>query len=166
MQTIEALLTASKDQQAKWVRAQFEDFEAMAYASDEWGDTCIGLIYPKEYIDTSDYEEFPGDYDTIGILQERLGELPSNRQEEILDGAPLKPEEVQELKKHIAEQDPDGWVGVHGWDAEAADGSVFVLGLGYSEGQGGIRLDEPRILRSRDDAEAWLKSHEIWSDWI
>ncbi|MDQ2092307.1 hypothetical protein [Marimonas arenosa] len=159
MKTVNALLNAPRQEQSAWIREKFPDFGEMAHEPS----TCLGIFYPEDRIDLSEYESYPEDYDTIGILRQSLREFTDERETQILNGSPLTNAEALALKHHVADADSDGWVGVHSWEAQAIDGAVFVVALGYSEGQGGIRLDDPWLVESRDEARAWLKKHKIWS---
>lgn len=162
LEAVEALLSASIDEQRQWTMEKFPRFGEMAYTDDEWGDTCIGIFYPKSLTDLSEYEDCPEEKDTIWILRQRLNELSEFRENQNLDGSRLTEKEAHAIRQNEAEEDTEGWIGLHGWEAQVADGTIFVAALGYSEGQGGIRLGDAWILRTRNEAQIWLETHEIW----
>lgn len=168
LKTVKSLLSASDEEQRQWIEDKFPRFEAMAYDSDEWGDTSLGMIYLDHLIDVADYADYPDDYGTFEILRKNLIDFSDFREKQIAEGSPLTKKEALVIKRHEAEREAesgiDGWISVHGWDAQAVDGKVFVVALGYFEGQGGIRLDDAWLLGTRDEAQSWLKAHEIWSE--
>ncbi len=164
METTEALLNASPEEQGKWVLEKFPEFEAMAYVQNEWGDTCIGMFYNLYDDDLVEYLEDPEDYGTVDLIRSEMKEVSKAREEEIFSGAELTVEEKSALKRAIAEKDGENWIGLHGWDAPTADGSVFVVGYGFQEGQVGIRLKRPEIYHLRQDAIDMLMRQDVWSE--
>ncbi|WP_375569205.1 hypothetical protein ABWH93_15270 [Seohaeicola saemankumensis] len=148
----------SEAEQEAWVIQKFPDFEAKAY-----DDTCFGMFFDVLDDQVSEYVEYAEDYETFDILNSALSGFTESRQAEIEAGASLSQAEKLALKRYIADQDIDGWTGLHGWNAECDDGQVFVVFWGFSEGQGGIRLEYARAFETRKQADDWLETFEIFS---
>lgn len=163
LKTVKSLLSASVEEQRKWIEDKFPKFEGMAYVDDDWGDTTLGIFYEDQFLDVSVYADYPDDYGTFDILREHLRDFSDFREKQIADGSPLTKREALVIKQYEAERNPDNWIGVHGWEAQVVDGKVFVVALGYSEGQSGVRLDDAWIVRTRDEAQSWLEAHDVWS---
>lgn len=153
---VKEILSASHDDQKAWVADMFPDYQAMAYE-----ETCFAIFYPFDAERLSDYASAPDEMDTFPILAKALSNFDEARANSIRNGASFTKREADALMHMISEADTDGWVGVHSWKATCDDGEVHIVALGYSEGQGGIRLDEPSIYRSRAEAEASVKDAKL-----
>jgi hypothetical protein len=158
MQRTEELLSAAVEDQEAWVNSRFPDIRSKADI-----DTFLGMIHEISDLDLPDRIENLDEYGTIETLSRLLENFSDARGKEIRAGAKLNANESRALKADIAD-DSDGWIGVHGWDADTIDGTVFVVTLGYSEGQGGIRFSNPKLYRSRQNVLEWIKQYEIWTE--
>tara|TARA_B100001059_G_C17269852_1_gene303082 strand:- start:7 stop:486 length:480 start_codon:yes stop_codon:yes gene_type:complete len=126
-------LQLNSDQQFKWIEKNIPDYEMLLY-----DDSSLGCSYPLESINFSEYENYPLDYDTSGIIQIELGNLSKQRVEEIDEGTKLTKEEKYAVAKSIAETDYEGLLGHHVIQITLADGNLFAYFHGHSAGQGGF----------------------------
>lgn len=145
-------------EQIELILQEFPDFAMKAYE-----DTCFGIFYDVSDEDIEERVKYAEDYDTFEILRSLLPEFSDNRAEEIAAGSPLSNSEKISLKRHIADEDIDGWTGVHGWWKTCDDGDTFLVFWGHSEGQGGIRLGYYSAFATKEQAHDWLETFEIHS---
>jgi len=153
-----AFLEMSPNEQEMVVLAEFPDFEMKAY-----DDTCFGIFYEVSDEQIEERVKYADDYDTFDTLRFMLPEFNEKRSEEVSGGSPLSETEKLALKGYLAEQSAENWTGVHGWNKTCDDGDVFLVFWGYSEGQGGIRLEYCRAFENEKEAHEWLEIFEIHS---
>lgn len=152
-------LSASLAKQKALVIKQFPNFQDKAYE-----DTCIGITYDDKFGRLAEYIKYPEDYGTFRILAKSISGFTEARRLEIEAGAKLQKTEKKILKQHIADNDdPDSWLGVHGWEMRFEDGNVFLVFWGESQGQGGISLSYARAFENKRAANAWFETFEIFS---
>jgi hypothetical protein len=126
-------------------------------------ETWLGILYHLKDYQISGYISNIEDYETLDILRGALPEFSEHRAAEIEAGATLVDSEIAALKQHIADEDAWGWTGVHGRKLHCEDGEVFVIFLGHSEGQGGIRLEYSCAYETEKQAQTWLETFEIYT---
>ena len=136
----------SSDQQLDWIEKNIEEYEVLLYS-----DGYLGCSYPSEEINLADYENYPLDYDTSGMIKTQLADITQSRMEEIDEGAKLADHEREALACAIAEEDTEGWLGHHGFQIDLDDGSVFTYFVGHSMGQGGASFNFIGIYSSKED---------------
>ena len=151
-------LAMSPKEQEIIVLAEFPDFGMRAY-----DDTCFGIFYDVSDEEIEERVKYADDYDTFDTLRFILPEFNEKRSEEVSDGSPLYVSEKLALKGYISEQNAEAWTGVHGWTKTCDDGDVFLVFLGHSEGQGGIRLEYCRAFENEKQSQEWFETFEIHS---
>lgn len=154
--SIEEFFAASKPAQSDFI----DKILPTEKLYEEAGDTILGMYYEGARDRDSEWINYPEDYDVVSILEES-GEIDSDRLSAIENGSPIAENELQILRRDHADNDPDGWDGVHLWAVELKDGPLFVAFQSQSQGQAGFTMDYSRSFRSKEDAIAWLKTFEI-----
>ena len=144
--TRQEFMDLGSDQQLDWIEKNIEEYEVLLYS-----DGYLGCSYPTEEINLEDYENYPLDYDTSGMIKTQLADITQSRMEEIDEGAKLTDHEREALARAIAEQDMDGWLGHHGFQLDLDDGSVFTYFVSNSMGQGGASFNFIGIYSSKED---------------
>ena len=144
--TRQEFMDLSSDQQLDWIEKNIEEYEVLLYS-----DGYLGCSYPSEEINLADYENYPLDYDTSGMIKTQLADITQSRMEEIDEGAKLADHEREALACAIAEEDTEGWLGHHGFQIDLDDGSVFTYFVGHSMGQGGASFNFIGIYSSKED---------------
>lgn len=157
MNKAEFLALPLKDQE-EIVLEKFPEFAMRAYDN-----TCFGLFYDVSDEEIEERIKYEEDYDTFDTLQFILPEFDEKRVQQIIGGSPLSETEKIALKKYLADQNAEDWIGLHGWNKTCDDGDVFLVFWGYSEGQGGIRLEYCSAFENRKKAHEWLRTFEIHS---
>ena len=145
-------LQLNSDQQFKWIEKNIPDYEMLLY-----DDSSLGCSYPLESIDFSEYENYPLDYDTSGIIQIELGSLSQKRMDEIDEGTKLTNEERYAIAKSIAETDSEGLLGHHVIKITLADGNLFTYFHGHSAGQGGFTWEYVSAHRAKSEVVSQIK---------
>lgn len=151
-------LSLSDHEQRALVLKEFPDFEMKAYE-----DTCFGIFFDVSDDEIDERVKYAEDYGTFETLRSIVPDFSDERAEEVVAGSPLKNREKSLLKRQIAEEHIDGWTGVHGWWKTCDDGDVFLVFLGHSEGQGGIRLEYLSAFEVEKKAHDWFETFEIHS---
>ena len=82
--TRQEFMDLSSDQQLDWIEKNIEEYEVLLYS-----DGYLGCSYPTEEINLADYENYPLDYDTSGMIKTQSADITQSRMEEIDEGAPL-----------------------------------------------------------------------------
>lgn len=154
--SIEEFFAASKPAQYDFINTILPNEKLY----EEAGDTILGMYYEGARDRDSEWINYPDDYDVVSILEES-GEIDSDRLGAIENGSPLEEAELQILRRDHADNDPEGWDGVHLWEVELKDGSLFAAFQSQSQGQAGFTLDYARSFRSREEAVEWLETFEI-----
>ena len=144
--TRQEFMDLSSDQQLDWIEKNIEEYEVLLYS-----DGYLGCSYPTEEINMADYETYPLDYDTSGLIKTQSADITQSRMEEIDEGAKLTDHEREALACAIAEEDTEGWLGHHGFQIDLYDGSVFTYFVGHSMGQGGASFNFIGIYSSKED---------------
>ena len=139
-------LQLNSDQQLDWIDQNIEEYEVLLY-----NDGYLGCSYPTEQIDLEEYEKYPLDYDTSGMIKNQLASITASRIDEIDEGTKLTDHEREALAISIAEEDTEGWLGHHGFQIDLDDGSVFTYFVGHSMGQGGASFNFIGIYSSKED---------------
>ena len=139
-------LQLNSDQQLGWIDQNIEEYEVLLY-----NDGYLGCSYPTEQINLADYENYPLDYDTSGMIKNQLASITASRIDEIDEGTKLTDQEREALAISIAEEDTEGWLGHHGFQIDLDDGSVFTYFVGHSMGQGGASFNFIGIYTSKED---------------
>ena len=143
---IQDFLKLNSDEQLDWIEKNIEEYEVLLY-----NDGYLGCSYPTEQINLADYENYPLDYNTSGMIKNQLAGITPSRMEEIDEGAKLNGHEREALACAIAEEDTEGWLGHHGFQIDLDDGSVFTYFVGHSMGQGGASFNFIGIYSSKED---------------
>ena len=146
-------LQLNSDQQFKWIEKNTPDYEMLLY-----DDSSLGCSYPLESIDFSEYENYPLDYDTSGIIQIELGNLSQKRMDEIDEGTKLTNEERYAIAKSIAETDSEGLLGHHVIKITLADGNLFAYFHSHSAGQGGFTWEFVSAHRAESEVVSHIKT--------
>ena len=129
-------LKLDDNQQISWIHQNVTDYEDRLY-----GKGSLGCSYDISSIDTAAYLNSPEDYGTIDLIANHSSSLTAQRRIELQAGAELSRDELTALQTAIANDDPDGWIGHHGFPIEFDDGQVFTYFTGEPIGQGGFAFE-------------------------
>lgn len=151
-------LNLSHDQQVEIIVDALPDYQMKAYE-----DTCFGIFHEISDDDVQERIEYPDDYGTFDILMEKVRGFSESRFAEISTGSRLTPEETKAIKLHIADQDPEGCIGVHGWWLDCDDGKIFMMFIGHSIGAGGIHLEYFSAFETEKKAHECFETFEMHS---
>ena len=145
-------------QQLDWIDQNIEEYEVLLY-----NDGYLGCSYPTEQINLEQYENYPLDYDTSGMIKNQLASITASRIDEIDEGAKLNDHEREALAISIAEEDTEGWLGHHGFQIDLDDGSVFTYFVSNSMGPGGASFEFMGIYASREDMSAAVQDEPFFA---
>ena len=137
--------------QLEWISRNIEDYEMRLY-----GDGYIGCSYSISAGELEQYLASPLDYGVSNLISAQNQEVSGERLEEIDRGAQLTGNEIDALKRAIAEDDVEGWTLHSGFDVVLADGVSFALFEGYGEGQGGPRYQFENWFETKESALNYL----------
>lgn len=151
----EALLAADIGVQRAWLEAVEPDYQMRAYSGLDFG-----LFYPHGLHWLEELRETHGE-DFAEYLAGIRPPITDYCIQSVLFGGVVDATEAQAILDYVAEQDPDGWWSLIGWDIQHLGASVFVACIGRSEGQGGVALELAGVFADRAAAQEACAPLEI-----
>lgn len=148
--------------QFHWLSKRYPDYAALCY-----GEGYLGMSYPVNDALVQEYEDQPEEYGVVDILRDRVPKLSDERARDIHAGSKLSKEELGIVIEAIAEDDPDGWRGHHGFEIELEDRTAVAHFIGHSLGQGGVDFEYCGSFNDVQSLKDWIERQPLGQlDWM
>ena len=156
--SVDEFCAVSHSRQDNWITKNYPDFYVRCH--DEGFLACS---FPLENIDFEEYRKYAEEYNVSEIISSYFEDVSDDRLTEINDGSELTQIERKSLAISISENDPDGWIGHHGFEISLKKEKMFAYFLGLGGGQAGPEFYYQRVFKTKNDLLEYLSELEIVS---